>query len=74
MKLRFLNIYKAQIKAYLLNIQNQLSQKNVKFDFKILDENPIDEYFDVEVSNKKIYNFLTASADLIRLAMNTLCI
>lgn len=58
MKLRYLNIYKAQIKSHLLNIQNQLSQKNVKFDFKLLDENPIDEYFDVEVSNKKIYNFL----------------
>lgn len=58
MKLRFLNIYKAQIKNHLLNIQNQLSKQNVKFDFKILDENPIDEYFDVEVSNKKIYNFL----------------
>lgn len=58
MKLRYLNIYKAQIKAHLLNIQNQLSQKNVKFDFKLLDANPIDEYFDVEVSNKKIYNFL----------------
>ncbi len=58
MKLRFLNIYKAQIKSHLLNIQNQLSQKNVKFDFKLLDENPIDEYFDVEVSNKKIYKFL----------------
>lgn len=58
MKLRFLNIYKAQIKSHLLNIQNQLSKQNVKFDFKLLDENPIDEYFDVEVSNKKIYNFL----------------
>jgi len=58
MKLRYLNIYKAQIKSHLLNIQNQLSQKNVKFDFKLLDINPIDEYFDVEVSNKKIYNFL----------------
>ena len=58
MKLRYLNIYKAPIKSHLLKIQKQLSEKDVIFDFNFLDENPIDEYFHVEVSNKKIYNFL----------------
>lgn len=61
MTLTYLNIYKAQIKQKLLNIQKKLSENNMKFDFSINDKNPLDEYFDVEVNDNKIYLFLKNS-------------
>ena len=33
----------------------------MKFDFSINDKNPLDEYFDVEVNDNKIYLFLKNS-------------
>lgn len=58
MTLTFQNINKMQVKQHLLKIQKQLAQKNLEFTFKILDKNPLDEFFDVEVFDQKIYNFL----------------
>lgn len=47
-----------QVKQHLLKIQKQLAQKNLEFTFKILDKNPLDEFFDVEVFDAKIFKFL----------------
>lgn len=58
MTLTFQNINKLQVKNHLLKIQKQLTQKNLEFTFKILDKNPLDEFFDVEVFDAKIYKFL----------------
>lgn len=61
MTLTYLNIYKSQIKQRLLDIQKKLSERKLKFDFNINDKNPLDEYFDVEVFDNKIYLFLKKS-------------
>ena len=58
MTLTFQNINKMQVKQHLLKIQKQLTQKNLEFTFKILDKNPLDEFFDVEVYDAKIFKFL----------------
>lgn len=55
MILTYPNINKSQVKNILLSSQKKLAERNIPFNFVINDKNPLDQFFDVEIKNKRFY-------------------